>query len=280
MVKSAEMTGKFLSLQKKQSTLLCLPANYIAGKMMIVRAFVLQLNLIFTKPSTQPLKQIKTPIDFTAMTPNQVYHSFNELKKVKTLIIGGTHIPNNLQTQLSKLNNNIYHTYGMTETITHVALKKIGGKKLQKYFYALPNINFSIDKRNCLIIKAPHLIEQSITTNDVVKLNGSKQFEWLGRHDLIINSGGIKIIPEEIEQIIKPFLKNNFFLSSKKDPILGQKLILLIEGKQIPTAPLKKMIENTLSYYYVPKEIIFIPKFVYTENGKINRKKTLSQSAK
>ena len=278
MEKVAQLTGVFFSLRPHQTILLCLPAKYIAGKMMIVRSFVLNLHLIFIKPSANPLEKINTIIDFSAITPYQAYHSLNALRKIKILLIGGGTIHPNLEKKIAKINKNSYHTYGMTETSGHIALRQITLKDTESYFTALPNITFSKDNRECLVIEAPYLLKKKIVTNDIIYLHKKNKFKWIARYDFVINSGGIKIIPEQIEKSIGYLLPNNFFLFSKKDISIGEKLVLLIEGEIVFSSikPLKRTIREMFSSYHVPKEIISLPRFVYTETQKIDRKKTIA----
>jgi O-succinylbenzoic acid--CoA ligase len=164
----------------------------------------------------------------------------------------------------------------MTETITHIALRKINGKNINKGFVAMENVWFEQDERECLILHAPHISSEKIITNDIVKLKSKTEFEFIGRYDNIINSGGIKIIPEKIEKILKAFINQRFFISGKPDEKLGQKIVLVVEGNS------DNQIEETLknipfSKFEKPREVIFINQFVETGNGKINREKTIKQ---
>ena len=280
MIASAKLTGDFLKLQEGNKALLCLPVDFIAGKLMVVRAFVLGMNLITAEPSGNPLKDKKVHFDFAAMTPMQVFNILNKktgkdkLNNIKNLIIGGGEINPELEIKLKSLKNKTYHTYGMTETITHIALKKINGNDKSNGFIALKNVWFEQDKRNCLIVNAPHISNNSIITNDIVNLKSKTEFEFKGRFDNVINSGGIKIIPEEIEQKIRPFIKQRFFIYGKPDEKLGQKTVLVIEGK--PDIEIENRLETiSLSKFEKPKEVIFINQFVETGNGKINREITI-----
>ena len=285
MVASAKLTGNFLNLQKGDKALLCLSMGFIAGKMMAVRAFVLGLDLVPVEPSGNPLQEINGIFDFAAMTPMQVFNILNnnngieKLNKIKNLIIGGGEINPKLEKRLKLLKNNTYHTYGMTETLTHVALRKINGENRNDTFMALKPIWFEQDKRNCLIIHAPHISNEKIITHDIVKLKSKTKFEFLGRFDNIINSGGIKIIPEIIENKLEAFLNQRFFIYGKPDEKLGEKIVLVIEGKS------DNQIEETLkkipfTKFEKPMEVIFIDDFVETGNGKINRGKTIKQTGK
>ncbi|TWP24398.1 long-chain fatty acid--CoA ligase [Apibacter muscae] len=271
MVKSAEMTGKFLNLKENDSALLCMPALYIAGKMMLVRAIVWKLKLLCIPPSSNPLKNITDEISFSAMTPMQVEHSLDKLHLIKKLIIGGAQIPAPLYKQLNQFStNNIYESFGMTETISHIALKKVS-KNPEESFKLLPNTKIDLDDRGCLTIKTPFSNEE-IITNDIVKMHSENEFEWLGRLDNVINSGGIKIYPEKVEKQLKTIIPNEFIISSQPDPILGNKVILVIEGCISPY--IEELIQNfNFNHKYEkPREIYFIEKFQRTPTGKIVRR--------
>lgn len=269
MVHSAIATGDFFDLQPGNKALQCLPVKYVAGKMMLIRAIILGLELDYVEPTSNPLKNIETEYDFIAMVPMQAQNSITELKKVKKAIIGGAKISTSLEKQLIKLPTQVYETYGMTETITHIAAKKVG----EKCFTVLPHVTISYDDRNCLVINAPKIIgEEVVVTNDIVELVNENQFVFLGRYDNVINSGGIKIIPEQVEQKLDGKIDRRFFIASKEDKELGEKVTLIIEGDSFE---MDKKIFEDLDKYENPKEIIFIPKFKETENGKFLRKESL-----
>ncbi|MBG6129356.1 O-succinylbenzoic acid--CoA ligase [Aquimarina sp. EL_43] len=283
MINSAIATGKFFKSEEGTTALLCLPANYIAGKMMLVRAMVLGWKIDLVPPRTNPLDTVYKQYDFCAMVPLQLDNSLNRLHLIKKLIVGGGPVSENLKELVQGFKTKIFETYGMTETVSHIAARRINPKKKDKkdahYFKALPNITLSIDNRNCLIIKAPQLNEETIITNDVVELKTYKKFLWKGRHDNVINSGGVKLYPEEIETKLQLLIGHRFFITSIPDDTLGDKVILLIEREydKIAYLTLQEAIQNlnTLNKYEIPKEIYFIPQFIGTENGKVQRKQTV-----
>ncbi len=284
MVKSAQLTGQFFDLKKNDNALLCLPVDFIAGKMMVVRAFVLGLNLIPVEPSGNPINSLNEPLDFAAMTPMQVYsilkekNGIDKLNQIKNLIIGGGEISNQLLNEIRKLHNNTYHTYGMTETLTHVALKKLNGKKPDLYFKALPGIKFKKDKRNCLVVIASHLSDQDFITNDVVDLKDNKTFDFIGRYDNVINSGGLKVFPESIEQKLQPFITDRFIIGGLPDEKLGQKVVLVIEQERQSDVDFKEVFkELSLSKPEIPKEVYLLDSFPETESGKIVRQLVLQR---
>lgn len=269
MVASALATGDFFDLKAGDKALHCLPVKYVAGKMMLVRAMILGLDMEFVAPSSHPLRNNEINYDFVAMVPLQAQNSLNELKKVKKLIVGGAKISASLEKELMKLPTQSYETYGMTETITHIAAKKVG----EKAFTVLPNVTVSYDDRNCLVIHAPKISDEIIQTNDLVELINENQFVFIGRIDNVINSGGIKLIPEQIEEKLASKIHPRFFISSLDDKELGEKVVLYVEGDK---QDFDTTIFDDLDKYERPKEILFIPKFKETATGKIMRKETLA----
>lgn len=279
MRKSANMTGKYLQLEKENLALLAMPVTYIAGKLMLVRAVEIGLKLICMQPTSHiSLDKINhgtsqdfTSIDFVALTPMQVENSLKFVSKCKKLIIGGAPLSDKVKQELYAFENEVYETYAMTETITHIAFKQVANKKYpnaDQVFEAFEEVRISQDERGCLIIDTPYDGLQ-VVTNDMVEIIGSSKFNWIGRADNVINSGGIKLFPEQIEEKLKPFINTEFYITSKLDELLGQKLILIVEGEE---RSLNFSSANLTKYQY-PKEIIFIDKFPRTESGKIKRQK-------
>lgn len=269
MVYSALATGDFFDLKPGDRALQCLPVKYVAGKMMLVRAMILGLDLDFVAPSSHPLLNNEAYYDFVAMVPLQAQNSLNELKNVKKLIVGGAAVNKTLEKQLLKLPTVVYETYGMTETITHIAARELG----EKAFTVLPDVTVSYDDRNCLVIHAPRISDEVITTNDIVELLDENSFVFLGRMDNVINSGGIKLIPEQIEHKLAHKIQERYFIASKTDAELGEKVVLVIEGEKYE---LEATLYEGLDKYEKPKEVIFIKSFKDTVTGKILRKESLA----
>nr|WP_321413027.1 AMP-binding protein [uncultured Allomuricauda sp.] len=278
MINSALATGDYFQLGPKHRALLCLPCTSIAGKMMLVRAMVLGLCLDMVEPSSTPLRDTQKTYDFVAMVPLQVKKSIRQMHRVAQVIIGGAPVGANLRNQLAKLRVRAYETYGMTETITHIAVKKIA-KEASGSFHVLPNVVISRDDRGCLVIDAPKISSKEIITNDLVELIDERTFDWLGRFDSIINSGGIKLIPERIEQKLSKVIASRFFVTGLPDDALGQKLVLVIESEPIDTEELFQTIKRmeAILKYEVPKKIYCVNSFVETSTKKVDRKKTLEQ---
>lgn len=271
MVNSAIATGDFFGLRPGNRALQCLPVKYVAGKMMLIRSIILGLDLDYVAPSSHPMQHLDDlKYDFVAMVPMQAQNSLKELENVKKMIVGGARISTSLEKELMKLPTEVYETYGMTETITHIAAKRVG----EKAFTVLPHVTISYDERNCLVIHAPHIIaEDVVITNDLVELINENQFVFLGRIDNIVNSGGVKIMPEQVEHKLDGKIDRRFFIASKEDKELGEKVVLVVEGEPFD---LNNTIFDTLDKYERPKEILFVTKFKETENGKVLRKESLA----
>lgn len=270
MVNSAIATGDYFKLKPGNSALSCLPFEYIAAKMMFVRAYVLGLELDCINPSSNPLETLTKRYDFCAMVPLQVENSIDSLHHIKTLIVGGAKLSNDLKSKLIKLQTTVYETFGMTETVSHIAVKEIC--ELPSLFEALPSVYFAIDDRNCLTIHAPHIGSTPIQTNDVVKLSSNTTFEWLGRYDTIINSGGIKISPEQLEQKLERFIKERFFITSQQDNSLGEIIVIVIEGSKSNDT----INFNILDPIQRPKRVYYVNQFKETVSGKIKREETFN----
>ena len=278
MIASARLTNQYFGLNNNDTILLCLSTNYIAGKMMVVRALVGNLNLVVIEPSSCPI--VNQAIDFAAMVPMQVETMLNSttgrasLDNISKLIIGGSAVSNLLEGKLQSISTACFATYGMTETVSHIALRSLNGQNRSNEYQALEGVWFEQDDRECLIIHAPHINEKELITNDIVHLKSKNTFEWCGRFDNVINSGGIKLFPEVLENKITPCIEQRFFISSKKDDILGDKTILVIEGESFSAVGLQNLkvkIGTLLSPYEIPREIVFMPKFEETSSGKVKR---------
>ena len=284
MINSAHATGKHFKLPHGSNALSCLPMEHIAGKMMLIRAMVLGWNLEIIKPSATPLESIYKTYDFCAMTPFQLNQSLSRLHLIKKLIVGGAPISEKLIYKLQDKSAKIFETYGMTETLTHVATRRLNPKKgIQeglKPFKALPKVSFDITDEKCLIIKAPNVLDKPLQTNDFVDLITYKKFYWKGRKDNIINSGGVKIYPEEVEKKLDSVHSQRFFVSSIYDEALGEKLVLIVESSYAEKK-IEKLFDQidqleNLEKFEKPKKIYMIEKFEETASGKVSRKKTIS----
>ncbi|MGM8363179.1 AMP-binding protein [Flavobacterium sp. ARAG 55.4] len=268
LVNSALATGDFFGLKPGDTALCCLPVQFIAGKMMLVRSFILGLAIDVVEPTSNPLANLNKNYDFAAMVPLQIENSLTELHKVKKLIIGGAKLNDSLVKKLVNTNSTAYETYGMTETITHIAAKKVG----EQAFSVLPHVSIYQNEKDCLVINAPLVSEEHLFTNDLVELLNERQFVLLGRIDNVVNSGGIKLIPEQIEDKLADKINSAFFIGGIPDAVLGEKLVLVVEGKKQEIA---ESVFAVLAKFEKPKEIFFVPVFEKTASGKIKRKAIL-----
>lgn len=286
MIASASLTQQALQLKAGDTALVCLDPDYIAGKMMFVRSFVTDMKIVAVNPSSNPFQHHlnNSHIDFAAFVPAQLLEILQSvqrarLNELKNIIVGGAALHDNTIGMLSAVSARVFATYGMTETVSHIALQPVNGPAPSEYFKILPGIEINADERGCLQISAPYLNEK-ITTNDIVEIKSATEFKWIGRSDHVINSGGIKIIPEKVEsEIRKVFsdlqIQNRFLVSSVADPVLGNKLILIVEGNLPATVDhVRSYLKQVLPSYHIPKQFFVDIEFVMTENGKINREET------
>ena len=284
MINSAEATAAYFNLEAGSKALLCLPLGFIAGRMMLVRSMIMGWNLDVISPSATPEIPKNKCYDFSAMVPLQLYNSYQQLKKIKVLIVGVGDVSESFFDKMAELETNIYDTYGMTETITHIALgplnKAAGQHQNELIFTALPGVYLSTDDRKCLKINAPRICDNELVTNDIVELLTIDSFKWLARYDHVINSGGVKLIPEFIESKYKNLMDADFFVFGLPDKTLGERLVLIIEGRQSKTlmSKLHKFhdgLDHSVPRYKIPKEILFTETFTRTKTGKVNRSLTV-----
>ena len=267
MINSAMMTADYFGLNHTTNALLCLPVSYIAGKMMIVRAFITGMNLITVEPSSNPFKEVRDKIHFVAITPYQLAHSIDWLgeKQINSVIVGGGEISYSLEMDCQKLSSNIFATYGMTETSSHIAIRAVNGERRSAFYEVLQGVTVSVDERSCLVIKAPKLSSDLLITNDVI-----------GRLDSVINSGGVKIFPEQVEKKIFPLVSGRFFIAGLPDKLLGEKVALFVEGdplRQIQLDNLEVAMATLLTKFEYPRKVVSVFAFDLSQTGKIQKKK-------
>ncbi len=280
MLQSAGMTAEFFQFKKGETALLCLPTTYIAGKMMVVRALYSHLNLFCIPPSANPLTEIPEDqqVDFAPLIPLQL-DRVPEKIHIKNILLGGSPVSPQLERRLSGMPFSIFHGYGMTETLSHVALRRVNGEGSSKIYQALKGIHFETDDRDCLVIHAPFL-KETVVTNDAVELLTPESFTWKGRIDFVINSGGVKLFPEIIESKISSFIGLPFFIAGLPDERFGEKVSLFIEGDQWDQPmmdSLDRYFVQQLERFEHPKEIIFLNSFEHTTSGKIKRPATIAK---
>lgn len=276
MMQSARLTCEFLNLQAGDTTLLCMNLRYIGAMMMVVRSLVAGLNLVVRPASGHPLSDVEVPLKFAAMVPLQVYNTLRvpaerkRLEHTDILIIGGGAVDDSLEAELKTIPIAAYSTYGMTETLSHIALRRLNGEAASKCYYPFPSVELSLSAENTLIVKAPLICDDVLQTNDIACLCSDGGFTIAGRKDNVINSGGIKIQAEEMENRLQPFIPVPFAVTAVPDPRLGQALTLLIAGKP-DIKELENKLQAVLETYYRPKHIFITELIPQTENGKIDR---------
>lgn len=277
MINSARLTVSFLGLKQGDSALLCMPLEYIAGKMVVVRSLVANLNLITMKPCGRPLEHLEHIPDFAAMIPMQVYNSLlnekdkEKLKKIRHLIIGGGAIDDNMAAELKSFPNNVWSTYGMTETLSHVALRKLNGNDASTWYTPFSNVDIKLSEEGTLVIHAPSVNQDILVTNDIAEINSKRQFRIIGRKDNIINTGGVKVQIEKVETKLKAMLtKLDFMVTSVKDEKFGERIVLLVSSPITSEEDIHNAI-NILPPYWRPKQIIRCNNLPLTGTGKPDR---------
>ena len=276
MLASARRTNDFLGLKPGDTALLCMSLDYIAGKMMVVRAIERDLQLMVVEPSGHPMitRSEECVIDFAAMVPMQVYNSLQvpeereRLKLIKHLIIGGGAIDEAMAEELKSFPNHVWSTYGMTETLSHIALRRLSGPEASEWYTPFPSVSVSLNEEGCLVIDAPEVCGERLVTNDIAELV-MYTFRILGRKDNVICSGGIKIQAEEVERLLRPHLHEPYLISKRPDQKFGEVVVLLTEG-DVETA--KTVCEAVLPKYQRPKVYIHVSEIPLTETKKPARR--------
>ena len=296
MLNSARITCDFLGLKPGDSALLCMSLDYIAGKMVVVRSIERHLHLISVPPSGHPLKDVDEEITFAAMVPMQVYNTLQvpeereRLSRIRHLIIGGGAIDAALEKELKSFPANIaiWSTYGMTETLSHIALRRINGDESSEWYQPFDSVHISQTEEGCLVIDAPQVCAETLVTNDIVEIEPyiynkveKLRFRIKGRKDNVICSGGIKIQIEEVETLLKPHLEKPFMLAKKKDGKFGEIAVLLTEDEDIKKveATVRRLLSDESEKssdhkkykYWIPKEFRYVEHLPLTETGKPKR---------
>lgn len=282
MMESARLTVNFLDLQPKDTALLCMPLQYIAGKMVVVRSLVAGLNLLPVTPCSRPLQYLETAPDFAAMVPLQVYTSIQNprdkelLRQIRHLIIGGGAIDRTLGEELRDFPHAVWSTYGMTETLSHIALRRLNGPEATDWYTPFNDVQISLSPEGTLTIDAPQVCPLSLVTNDLSEFNDRGQFRILGRRDNTINTGGVKVQTEEIEAQLKPLTELPFAITSVPDPKLGERIVILIQtsgGQQLQPEEFAQLTEaiSHLPRYWQPRQVIPVPELPLTGTGKPDR---------
>ncbi len=280
MEASARITCSFLGLKPGDSALQCMPLDDNAGKMMCVRSIVGGLRLIRVEPCGHPLQHLDEVPTFAAMVPMQVYNSLqddrelNILKQIKHLIIGGGAISSNLATALRSFPNAVWSTYGMTETLSHIALRRLSGEDASEWYTPFDGVEVSLNQEGCLVINAPEVCAEPLTTNDIAEIDGDgRRFRIRGRRDNVVCSGGIKMQIEEIEAKLQAHTDIPLMITKRADEKFGETVVLLAECNDME--PLKALCHKWLSKYELPHNYIYVKRLPLTETGKPARAEAL-----
>ena len=272
---SAMITSEYFELREGALVFLCLPSTFIAGKMMILRALIHGWQLDWVAPSSMPFHHVKKHYDFTAITPHQCQEAFNQgydFKFFKHILLGGSSILSRTREQILTTKAKFHLGYAMTETLTHIAMQDIQSSMGINTFKCLGRTSVRLDEHQRIIIHAPHLDQPEVHTNDIGELMDQNTFKVLGRFDQMINTGGIKIFPEVLENKVAHLIHKPFYFKGASDSLMGEKVILMIEDQEWSTtdqALLKTNMEALLGPYERPKEIHFQHEFHRTHNQKI-----------
>jgi O-succinylbenzoic acid--CoA ligase len=279
MNRSAEMTLDFFRLVPGDRVLLCLPIDYIAGKMMVVRALVGRLDLVTTEPGSRPLKGIPGRFRFSAMVPLQVHESLlhgDPLQHLDQLLVGGGELHHSVLEAMKRTDRpEVYESFAMTETYSHFALRRINGITPDRDFRLLEGVRISRDERDCLEVEVPGVTEGKVVTRDLVEITpDGKGFRWLGRMDNVIKSGGVKLIPEVLEQRIGRWLNRPCLVLPEEDTRLGQRIVLLVEtGEEaVPVQEWQDLLRRNLPGYEMPRRIVTVREIPRNPSFKPDRK--------
>lgn len=284
IVASVEATTQYLSLKNGDQVLIALDPNFVATLMMVARCLILDMDLVLERPTANPLEKTNLPIDFASFVPYQIYKmmddgNINRLEQIKNVLIGGAPLSQSAFERLELLDTHIYATYGMTETVSHIALMRIKGNFAEASYEFLPGVSTGQDADGCLHVTGAATKQKLVQTNDIVEFVNKDSFRWLGRRDDVINSGGIKIHPEQLERVIDEYfeLEAACMISWVEDEKLGAACVLLVEGSSLTSVyfeSIQKSIEHNFSKHHIPRSVFTVNHFERTKSGKISREKT------
>ena len=295
MLASAQATGTALNLRPGCRALVCLPTGYIAGRMMLVRGMVLDIAMTLVEPTSDPFASLSSNarFDFMAVVPLQLQTMLDgppgyldRLNAMQAILVGGGPVNAALEARVQTLAAPVYHTYGMTETVTHVALRRLNGVEASSAFHPLPGVEVGIDNRGCLRVKGPMTLDLWIQTNDLVEMQNDGSFRWLGRWDTIINTGGVKVQVEQVESALEEVLdalglnKRRFFVGPFPDERFHQIVAAFVEGEPLGTnveAAIQSALRNRLDRFALPRRFVYLPSLAETPTGKIDRQASLRQ---
>ena len=290
MLVSVALTRQALGLTSQHTSLLCLNAAYIGGTMMIARSLQLGMDMQWVPPVANPLVKLSPPPDFIAVVPLQLETILREtphlLEGIHAILVGGAPIRLALEEAIrTRVTAPVYSTYGMTETLSHIALRRLNGSEASADFRVLGDTHIDTDERGCLTIQGKITRHQRIVTNDLVAITAPQRFRWQGRYDWVINSGGVKVSSEEVARVAEQKLNQagsspRFFVIGLPDERLGERVVLVVEGEPAPEEEQQRLLQSMAAEvprYHAPKEIHYFRQFVETSSGKIDRRATIAQ---
>lgn len=278
---SARASNRFFGIGPSSHLASPLSPDYIAGKMMCVRA--LEAGCLFSQLEVSGTVVIPAglpPIDLISVVPAQIQSlvSMEDLsRKVRKVLVGGAPAPQPVLDALCAAGSEVWVSYGMTETCSHVALAR--GDDPERLFRAMPGVTFAADESSRLIIKASEFSFGTLVTNDVVELVDDTSFRWLGRADNIINSGGLKLVPEKLEAEIAPLLPKGtvFYITSRPSNKWGSETVLVVEGSEaLANGILAVLDASGLDRRHIPRHAAAFDELPRTTSGKIIRIKELN----
>ena len=281
---SAHKTIQVLGLQQNYNALVCISIDHIGGKMMLVRGMELGMDLYLQQPSSEVAYQNLPKIDFVALVPVQLKHLTQSepgrdfLTNCQVTIVGGAQLDASMEKELDQYPNPIYHTFGMTETASHFALRLLNGPSKQHFYQILPGVEMSLDDRGCLTVKGDITNNKALITNDLVSIIDKNTFRWLGRKDQVINTGGYKVHPELLQNSIQQLLdainiKAKHLITDLPHPKWGQQVVLVLESQPLTATTeqeLKTLLKQHLKAPEVPKQIKYLDSFPRTDSGKVD----------
>lgn len=275
---SAQMTGEYFQFKPKQKIALSLSPKTIGGKMILVRAWLFDMDLVLLPLNRNPIETLEMNLDFIALVPMQLQTILAEnpekINLIKQVLIGGAPLSKQLEEKIMFFDTSFYESFGMTETMSHFAIRSVNHPP-ESHFNCLKQVSISTNSEQCLIVHAPQLGVENIVTNDEIKQINESSFVWLGRKDFVINSGGYKFHPERIERKIAGYFQGRFFVFGENDEVLGERIVMAVESDHQYSVQLNEVIQTILDKYEQPKHIYFLANFVETMSGKINRIKTI-----
>jgi O-succinylbenzoic acid--CoA ligase len=287
---SAARTGDYFDLGPGDRALVCLNCEFIGGKMMLVRGLERHLHLTVVEPHADPFDFVpaEAEFDFAAFVPLQLRAVLaagqaSRLDKMRAILVGGAGVEPSLLAEIQKLKVPVYLTYGMTETASHMALRRLNGPQASPHYRVLPGLHLGQDERGCLTVRGDVTDDKLIVTNDRIELLDKHTFDWLGRVDFVINSGGVKVQAEKVEQVLDVALaelgqSRRAFVAGRPDERLGQAVTAFVEGEALPATAEKRLLAllaERLGRYEVPKAVVYVPAFKATASGKLDRAASL-----